>query len=243
MSGADQLAAFVYQGVWGVLARWFRVPRDPPTLPAAGNEVVVSSRPAEGYLKYLKFYFWIGLWPPDVAITVGWIALMVLMPPLGLALAPIAFVLAVLPDIVAYVVLHLRYDTTWYVMTDRSLRIRTGVWSITETTISFENVQNVKISQGPVQRYFGISDLVVETAGGGASGGEQPITNTHEGRLVGIADAHLVRDQILKRVRASRGAGLGDEHHHGAGWSPAHVAALREIKAEISQLRSERSPA
>ena len=37
-----------------------------------------------------------------------------------------------------------------------------------ETTISFENVQNVEVRQGPLQRYFGIADVVVQTAGGGA---------------------------------------------------------------------------
>jgi uncharacterized membrane protein YdbT with pleckstrin-like domain len=73
------------------------------------------------------------------------------------------------PDVIAYVGLHLRYDTTWYVFTDRSLRIRRGIWVIHETTITFENVQNVAVAQGPVQRYFGIADVIVQTAGGGAS--------------------------------------------------------------------------
>ena len=65
--------------------------------------------------------------------------------------------------------LHLRFDTTWYVMTERSLRIRRGIWVIREMTITFENVQNVKVQQGPLQRFFGISSLVVETAGGGSA--------------------------------------------------------------------------
>ena len=74
----------------------------------------------------------------------------------------------VAPDVIAYVAIHLRYDTTWYVLTDRSLRIRRGIWIIHETTISFENVQNVEVRQGPLQRYFGIADVIVQTAGGGA---------------------------------------------------------------------------
>ena len=64
-----------------------------------------------------------------------------------------------LPDVFAYVGIHLRYDTTWYVLTDRSLRIRRGILTIHETTISFENVQNVEVRQGPLQRYFGIADV------------------------------------------------------------------------------------
>jgi uncharacterized membrane protein YdbT with pleckstrin-like domain len=44
----------------------------------------------------------------------------------------------------AYIAIHLRYDTTWYVHGDRSLRIRRGIWVIHETTLTFENIQNVK---------------------------------------------------------------------------------------------------
>ena len=67
---------------------------------------------------------------------------------LGVVLALPFLALMVLPDIFAYVGIHLRYDTTWYVLTDRSLRIRRGIMTIHETTISFENVQNVEVRRG-----------------------------------------------------------------------------------------------
>ena len=79
--------------------------------------------------------------------------------------------MAVLPDILAYIAIHLRYDTMWYVMTDRSLRCRRGIWVIFEHTITFENVQNVHVRRGPVQYFFGISTVVVETAGAAEGGG------------------------------------------------------------------------
>src|SRR5690606_13139102 len=109
-----------------------------------------------------------------------------------------------LPDVVAYVAIHVRYDTTWYVMTDRSLRIRRGVWIIHETTITFENVQNVRVEQGPVQRHFGIANVVVETAGApklsqhGQSG-----AGANQGVIEGVVDAAGIRDRILARLRQS----------------------------------------
>ncbi len=164
----DAAAAWIYRGVWATIVSWFRVPADPPTLPATG-EPVRSIRPAEGYLRYLKFLFWIALIPGDILPIVGWVAVSVALPILGLVLALPALALIVLPDVVAYVGIHLRYDTTWYVLTDRSLRIRRGILNIHETTISFENVQNVEVRQGPLQRYFGIADVLVTTAGGGVA--------------------------------------------------------------------------
>jgi membrane protein YdbS with pleckstrin-like domain len=148
---------------------------------------------------------------------------------------------------VAYIALQLRFDTTWYVMSGRSLRIRRGIWLIRETTITFENVQNVELKQGPLQRHFGFSNLVVQTAGGGGAPTRKghAETNPHEGLIEGLADATRIRDMIMSRVRRSRRAGLGDEHPEmsapsggGVGWSPAHVEALRAIRDEVVALRS-----
>jgi membrane protein YdbS with pleckstrin-like domain len=237
----DQAAAWIYQGVWAGVVALFRVPPEPPTLPAAG-EAVRTLRPAAGYLRYLKFFFWLALVPGDMLPLIGWIAVAAASPVLALVLAvPFLFAL-VAPDVVAYVGIHLRYDTTWYVFTDRSLRIRRGILSIHETTISFENVQNVEVRQGPVQRHFEIADVIVTTAGGGgrhSKGEASTSSGAHVGILQGLADAQAVRDLILDRVKRSRSSGLGDERQGpvvggpglpAAARSASHMDILREIR-------------
>jgi membrane protein YdbS with pleckstrin-like domain len=219
------------------LAGWFRVPRIPPALPAGPVENSRTFRPAEGFLRYLKFQFWVALFVIDIAIIAAWLAITIRFPEIALVLAPLAFLIVVVPDIIAYVAIHLRYDTTWYVMTDRSLRVRTGVWVIHETTITFENVQNVAVESGPLQRWFGIADVTVETAGGSSPSSEthsKSSTNYHEGRIEGVDNALEIRNLILKRVRGSRAAGLGDETTYAAGWSSQHVAMLREIRDSLA---------
>ncbi len=239
---AGELAEGAYRRVWAVLVPWFRVPREPPTLPALSGEAVDSFKPAEGFLRYLKFWFWLLLWPMDVLILVGWIAVTVALPWLGVILALPALALAVVPDIVAYVALHLRYDTTWYVMSDRSIRIRRGIWVIQETTITFENVQNVKVSQGPLQRRFGIANLVVETAGAAAAAGKGHAMVSNQGVIEGVSNAAALRDRILARLRATGTAGLGDEDDHGgATFSAEHVAVLREIR-DLAVMLAEGAP-
>ena len=137
-------------------------------------------------------------------------------------------------------------------LTDRSLRIRRGILNIHETTISFENVQNVEVRQGPLQRFFGIADVIVQTAGGGASrshgkGDASGTFGAHVGVLEGIDDAGAIRNQILAAVDRTRQAGLGDEHPHPtaptspavgghASLSPRHVAVLREIRDSVRRL-------
>jgi len=234
----EQVSQWIYQGLWGVLTRWFRVPAQPPMLPALAGEAIQSFRPAAGFLRYLKFQFWIALTVIDALLVIGWLVLAVASPLAGVLITPLALFVIIAPDVVAYLAIHLRFDTTWYVVSDRSLRIRRGIWIIHETTITFENVQNVTISQGPLQRWFGIADVVVETAGGGAAGhGEQHggLAAGHQGLIEGLDNAPLIRDLVLSRLRHSRSAGLGDDHaasstSSGLAWSPAQMACLREIR-------------
>jgi membrane protein YdbS with pleckstrin-like domain len=241
MTHQNEPAKKIYRGVWAVLANWFKVPELPPTLLSFAGDRIESFRPATGFLDYLKFQFWLGLLAVDIALIILWIALLVNEPLAGVLLSPLFIIAIVAPDILAYVALHLRYDTTWYVMSARSIRLRRGIWIIRETTITFENVQNVEFKQGPLQRHFGIANLIVQTAGGG--GGAHPEkgqTSTHMGLIEGIADARRIRDVIMARVRSSRRAGLGDEHPAdtrvsgaGSGWTPAHLEALRAIRDEV----------
>ena len=171
---AEATTARLYQGLWGILARWFRVPVEPPTLPTSPGESAKSFRPDRAWLRYLKLKFWVGAAFAVAFVLVNTLAVAIAEPAAGLVLLIIESLFVVVPVAVAFVALHLRYDTTWYVMSDRSLRIRRGIWVIRETTITFENVQNVELKQGPLQRHFGFANLIVQTAGGGGGGGKSP---------------------------------------------------------------------
>ncbi len=245
MSGAmtHRACDWVYRGVWGVLARFFDVPREPPALPTRGGKALDQRRPSEAWLRYRKFWFWIVLGITDVCFIFIWVIIFTVNKWVALSLSPVFIVLIVLPDIIAYVALHLRYDTTWYVFSDRSVRIRRGVWVIHETTATFENIQDVQVRQGPVQRHFGFADLLIKTAGGGGTAAGTTMSG-HSALIEGVHDANELRDLIMDRVRASKSAGLGDEAEAGpggrsasgggaggAGFTAEHVAVLREIAA------------
>lgn len=143
----------------------------------------------------------------------------------------------------------LDYEMRWYVVTDRSLRIRWGIFSVREATMTFANIQRVSLSQGPLQKLLGIADVQVSTAGGGGAGhGEGGkgggVTNRHIAVFEGVSNAAEIRDLILDRLRRYRDAGLGDpddEHHadavvHSAGGSEAEHAAARDVLAEVRLL-------
>lgn len=114
----------------------------------------------------------------------------------------------------SFLMVRLDYRYRWYMVTDTSLRIREGLLSIREQTMTFANIQNLSIRQGPLQRLFGISDLRVRTAGGGEQSGKgkelEESANMHLGYFRGVDNAAEIRDLIARRMRDQRDTGLGD---------------------------------
>jgi len=231
----ERAASWMYRGVWGVLTRWFRVPQHSPTLPTLPGEQLQSFRPSEGFLRYLKLQFWLTILPAEAFIVIAWSSLTAVRPWIGIWLTPVALVLGTLPQALSYLAIHLRYDTTWYVLSQRSLRIRSGIWTIHEATITFENIQNVTVESGPIERCFGIGNVIIDTAGGSSSSGHshsKGSSNLHRGEIAGVANASEIRQMILSRLSLSKVAGLGDEESAttASGWTAEHLAALREIR-------------
>jgi len=153
-----------------------------------------------------------------------------------------------------YAIRRLDFEMRWYMVTDRSLRIRTGVASVQEITMSFANLQQVEVSQGPLQRLLGLADLKVQSAGGGniAPGKHGQIDSLHIGYFHGVENAREIRDLIQDRLRRFRDSGLGDPEEQRratlAAVQPAAatvpstdgdvLAAARELAAEARALRA-----
>jgi len=151
---------------------------------------------------------------------------------------------------ITYTIRRLDYELRWYMVTDRSLRIRHGVWNVSESTMSFANIQQVVVSQGPLQRVLGLSDVKVQSAGGG-SGGEDHRgqgEDMHMGLFHSVTNAPEIRDLILERLRRFRESGLGDPDEKSAPVAAAAtathassgdtLAAARELLGEAKALRA-----
>lgn len=127
----------------------------------------------------------------------------------------VGILLTVAGALYTYTVMRLGYEMHWYMVTDRSLRIREGVTRVREMTLSFANIQQITVRQGPLQRLLGLADVVITTAGGGATTGRPHQAGAlqepcHVGVLRSIDDAGAVRDLMLERLRLLKSSGLGD---------------------------------
>jgi membrane protein YdbS with pleckstrin-like domain len=225
----------MYESVKALVLSLVRVPAEPLD-PMGDVRSLRVFRASPGYLRYITVG-WVlsqlallgGLLFVPVAVLVAGIdlgrgAVLVLV---GEVLAAAFFVIQAT---VTYFLLRLNYELRWYKVTDRSLRIRAGVVFVNEMTMTFANVQNITITQGPLERLFGISDVRVETAGGGGDGGPHGKGgglggNLHVGVFRGVDDPEMIRDLMLERLRRVRDTGLGDpdEARDPAG-APAHAS-------------------
>lgn len=124
------------------------------------------------------------------------------------AAVPLFVALFLVQLVGSFAVLRLGYEMRWYMVSDRALRIRYGIFSLREQTMTVVNIQNISVKRGPLQRLFGIADLEVRTASGGGSDDDED--SLSRGLLQGLDNAEEVRDLLLGTLRRSRGAGLGD---------------------------------
>jgi len=161
-----------------------------------------------------------------------------------IVIVPLALLIIFVPDpdgkivlsvVAAIFVLVMFFVALWipafqrslaYVIDDEGVHMRMGVFWKRRATVPYRKITNVDITEGPLQRRYGIASVNVQTAGaGGAQGGHA------EARLVGVAGAEKIRERILARMRdraplepETTAGGLTDQ-------TALLAAILRELKA------------
>jgi len=220
--------------------RLFRAPIDPPDAPSGDHADVRVMRASPKLLAYNMLWLRVGAVALALFVIGAGVTAIFVLPALIVAAVVLLFFGPLL--FVRYFCVRVDYELRYYVLTDRSVRVRQGAWLVEEKTITYANVQNVRVEQGPLQRMFGFSSVRIDTAGGGmVQAGNHAMAQPHGVTLSGIEDAAAMRDSILEAVRRRTDAGLGDGDERAAsvdgGWSPARIAALRDVAAGARALR------
>jgi membrane protein YdbS with pleckstrin-like domain len=130
---------------------------------------------------------------------------------------------------------RMNYELRWYVVTDRCLRVRSGILNVHEITTTFANIQEVRLSSGPLQKILGLADVEVHSAGGGSGKG----SSSHVARFEGVDNASEIRDFILIRLGQYRDSGLGEkDHSRPLAFSEGSQAAAQVVLTEVRALRA-----
>lgn len=226
-----------------------RVPST-PTSPPGSPPLVFRAAPNFFKLRFLRFcltqllavfgLFW-AIWFASMAARygapVGVVWLLRVVEIFGIVAVTLRFVFG-------WMLVYLDYELRWYMLSDRAIRIREGITTVREKTMALANIQNISIKQGPLQRFLGIADVEVKTAGGGGEAGdshkkgrvEEPM---HVGYFRGVSNAEEIRDLVREGVRRQRDAGLGDpDEVHAPVGEDDLPSAVAELLAQARALRA-----
>lgn len=133
---------------------------------------------------------------------------------------------------IAVMVLYFKYHTLTYRFEAEGVRVSWGILFHQETYLAYRKIQDIHVSRGFVERWFGLATVEVQTASG-SSGAEIS--------LEGLEDHEAVRDFLYRRMRgheeepaeAAQAPALVD----GAAGEAEVVLALREVTAALEATR------
>lgn len=138
---------------------------------------------------------------------------------------------------ITYFLQRLNYEMRWYIVTDRSLRIRSGVVWLREMTMTFANIQGIRVNANPIDRLLGLANVEVQSAGGGGSHHSHGTPSSgHVANFEGVDNAAEIRDLMVERLRVYRDSGLGEKTVEAQ--EPPALSAAREVLQETRALRN-----
>jgi putative membrane protein len=133
-------------------------------------------------------------------------------------LFPIAF----LPSLFKYETLKYRFD-------DEGVAMSWGLLWRHETYLTYARIQDIHLSRGLLERWFGLATIEIQTASGSA---------TAEMSIVGLMEYEAVRDYLYSRMRGARFGETAPAEAAPAKGAPEDAAAvLAEIRDELRAIR------
>ncbi len=108
-----------------------------------------------------------------------------------------AFLLAII-SILAIIWIPAAFNALEYYIDDEGVKMKGGVVWKKHVTVPYSKITNVDVIQGPMQRYYNIGTIHVQTAGAGGKQGEKA-----ELKINGIRELEKTRDTIIKKVKDS----------------------------------------
>lgn len=245
----------MYDSIKNLILKVLKTPPVPETGGNASSPNMVF-RSSYNFFRY-RFYLWVikNAFGIATAAVAGTFAAMEItgkvdaphtrIATTGIVVVIIAIVVlySLLQTLISYFALRLDYELRYYRIGSHDLTIREGIANVREMTMSFNKIQNIEIVQGPLQRFFGIADLRVESAGGGITetlkNQSQPAAaNFHAACFRGIDNAVELRDLMRAKIKNSRDTGLGNPRESSETTPPGNTHdTLVAIRDEAAALR------
>ncbi|MCL4741362.1 MAG: PH domain-containing protein [Phycisphaerales bacterium] len=115
---------------------------------------------------------------------------------------------------------YCRYRTLRYRFDDEGVWMSWGLLFKREINLTYRRIQDIHVSRGLIQRWFGLAVVQIQTASASA---------TPEMTIEGVLEADALRDFLYQRMRGAR----GEPEETGAGATPVEGDELLETLREV----------
>ena len=122
-----------------------------------------------------------------------------------------------------------RYHTMRYRFTDEGISMSWGILFRRQIIINYARIQDIHLRSNFVERWLGLSPILVQTASGNAGA---------EMALEGLKNFEAVRDFLYSRMRGVKDHPSTNKLESSAPQEDELAQTLREVAAEIRSLRT-----
>lgn len=135
---------------------------------------------------------------------------------------------------IVFLAKYIRYRTLRYVFTDKEVTMSWGGIKKQSISVSYERVQDIQLSSGPIERQFSLAKVQLQTASGDSSA---------EIVLEGFLNPTEIRDQLYGKIQRAKNPDRGTPPilpgtPKNTGVSPDIAATLQDIASELKIIRS-----
>ncbi|PKN72891.1 MAG: hypothetical protein CVU50_05025 [Candidatus Cloacimonetes bacterium HGW-Cloacimonetes-3] len=122
------------------------------------------------------------------------------------------------------------YNTLEYSVENNTVRLKKGVFWRIRTTVPYSKITNIDVTQGPIERMYGLSHLKIQTAGAsGAQGAPAELI------MSGIRDSEALKDMIMSRIGTPAAYSTPKEPTDDLSLQKAILAELTAIRKAVEK--------
>jgi membrane protein YdbS with pleckstrin-like domain len=120
-----------------------------------------------------------------------------------------------------------------YYIDDEGVKMKGGVVWKKYVTVPYSKITNVDVIQGPMQRYYNIGTINVQTAGAGGKQGEKA-----ELKINGIRELEKVRKLIIGRIKNSSYYLSGMIKKEEESIRPENISVFKRMLNELEEIKN-----
>lgn len=193
-----------------------------------------SFQPAIEYknkLKLLTRTLFVTIAMVQLILVILYFKQLILIPGVSATVLLFSIILVMALVLVSEFLINAYYQSIEYEISETEISIKKGIITKSTTIIPFRTVTNLIIKRDFLDRLYGITTLIVETAG--ESGKTEP-----EGKLIGLYEATELAEEIINHIRKLDPPKYIRETVSNSKQSPTNLKLLSAIKEALKKIES-----